>query len=124
MLFFFLCIYYTLIVNRLQGGFQKNLGCLMTSLSLKEIIYTQKKIRPRSMYDFLMYVKRSTEFGMMDYFSNFRTVISIPRYSKRFITYTLTFIVGTIVIFLDIFLILQGTRQCGFNSPVLYIIFY
>ena len=42
-----------LMVNRLQGGFQKHLGCLMTSLSLKESILYGKENRSKVYVCFL-----------------------------------------------------------------------
>ncbi|KAH3805762.1 hypothetical protein DPMN_134069 [Dreissena polymorpha] len=57
-------------LNRLQGGFQDQLGCIMTSLALRECYTTLEKTHPPSVYATWTLGKLSTEFGTRAYSTN------------------------------------------------------
>ena len=114
-----------LTVNRLQGGFQKNLGCLMTSLSLKESILYAKENKSKVYVCFLdarQAFDRVWHDGLFLKLYNLNINIQI---FKAF--YNLYIDLHSRVRYnghySDRFSILQGTRQGGLSSPMLYLLF-
>ncbi len=54
-------------LSNLQGGFQKGMGCIMTSFLLREAYCTPRKTIVNCTYASSMYRRHSTQCGMMDY---------------------------------------------------------
>ena len=112
-------------VDKMQGGFQKNLGCIMTSFSLKECILYGKEQHSRVFVCFLdarQAFDRVWHDGLFFKLNNLGINSSIYKafvslYSDMFSR------VKFKTMFSEWFPVHQGTSEGGVSSPMLYLVF-
>lgn len=112
-------------IHRLQGGFQKDLGCLMTSFMFREAIHFAKENNSR-LYVCFLDVQKAFDCVWHDglFYKLYCSGVDHYIYKVLFSLYSgMTSCVKYQGYKSDWFPILQGTRQGGVISPFLYLIF-
>jgi len=114
-----------LVFNSLQGGFQRNLSCLMTSFSLKESIYMSQEYGSKLFVCFLDAKQAFDRVWHDGLFSKLYDTNIDPIIYKAFVSMYKD--IESRVRFRgylsDWFPVLRGTRQGGVSSPKLYLLY-